>query len=64
MPDDKPLSDSAADDRLKAALGALGDAPGATVRADTALQAARKMLALLSMGLICAGVKAESEADK
>jgi hypothetical protein len=64
MPDDKPLDDCQADDRLKAALGALGEAPGATVRADTALQAARKMLALLSMGLISAGVKADSEQDR
>lgn len=63
MPDRKPLSDNQADDRLKAAITALGDAPGATVRADTALDAARKMLALLSMGLIAAGVKAEAERD-
>ncbi len=60
MPDGK-LTDNQADDALKAALAALGEAPGATVRADTALQAARKMLALLSWGLICAGVKAEEE---
>lgn len=64
MPDTKPLSDNEADDRLKAALGALGEAPGATVRADTALQAARKVLALLSMGLITASVRAEQERDR
>lgn len=63
MPDTKALSDNQADDAIKAALTALGDAPGATVRADTALQAARKMLALLSMGLIMASVKAEQERD-
>lgn len=63
MPDSKPLSDNEADDRLKDALGALGEAPGATIRADTALTAARKMLALLSLGLIAAGVKAEEERD-
>lgn len=61
MADLKPLSDNEADDRLKAALSALGEAPGATTRADTALQAARKMLALISMGLITAGVKAEQD---
>jgi len=61
MADLAPLSDNEADDRLKDALAALGQAPGATVRADTALQAARKMLSLLSMGLICASVKAEQD---
>ena len=45
------------DDRLKAALDALGEAPGVTVAADTALAAARKALSLLSLGLIAAGVK-------
>lgn len=63
MADDKPISDNEADDRLKGAIAALGQAPGATVRADTALSAARKMLALLSMGLIVAGVKADAERD-
>jgi hypothetical protein len=63
MPDTKPLSDNEVDDRLKAALAELGEAPGATVRADTALEAARKMLSLISMGLITAGVKAEQERD-
>jgi hypothetical protein len=61
MPDRKPLSDNQADDRLKAALAALGEAPGATIRANTALIAARKALALLSMGLITASVRAEQD---
>jgi hypothetical protein len=61
MADDKPLSDNQADDRLKTALAALGQAPGATVRADTALTAARKALALLSMGLITASIWAEQD---
>jgi hypothetical protein len=43
MADHKPLSDNEADDRLKAALAALG-AQGATVRANTALIAARRHL--------------------
>ncbi len=34
-PDDKPLSDNQADDRLKAARDALGDAPSASVHANT-----------------------------
>jgi hypothetical protein len=45
MPNRKPLSDNQADDRLKAALAALGEPPGATIRANTALIAARKALA-------------------
>jgi hypothetical protein len=62
MTDNKPLSDNEADDRLKAALNALGEAPGVTVAADTALAAARKALSLLSLGLIAAGVQRELEA--
>jgi hypothetical protein len=42
-------------------LAALGEAPGATIRANTALIAARKALALLSMGLITASVRAEQD---
>ena len=61
MADHKPLPDNEADDRLKAAIAALGEAPGATDEADTALSAARKMLALLSMGLIKAGGRAEND---
>jgi len=37
MTDNRPLSENEADDRLKAALSALGEAPGLTVAADTAL---------------------------
>ena len=61
MTDDKALSDNQVDDRLKAALDALGEAPGATIRGNTALAAARKMLVLLSMGLIAASLKAERD---
>ena len=60
MSDDKLLSDNQIDDRLKAALTALGETPGATTRGDTALRAARKMLSLLSTGLIAAGIKADA----
>jgi hypothetical protein len=59
MADNRPLSENEADDRLKAALNALGEAPGLTVAADTALRAARRALSLLSIGLISAGVKRE-----
>jgi hypothetical protein len=62
MADNRPLSDNEADDRLKAALNALGEARGVTVAADTALTAARKALSLLSLGLIAAGVKRELKA--
>jgi hypothetical protein len=60
--DNRPLSDNEADDRLKAALNALGEAPGVTVAADTALAAARKALSLLSLGLIAASVRRELKA--
>jgi len=62
MADNRPLSDNESEDRLKAALNALGEAPGVTVAADTALAAARKALSLLSLGLIAAGVKRELKA--
>ena len=54
MADNRPLSENEADDRLKAALNALGEAPGITVAADTALAAARRALWLISLGLIAA----------
>jgi hypothetical protein len=63
MADNRPLSDNEADDRLKAALNALGEAPGVTAAADTALAAARKALSLLSLGLIAAGVRRELKAQ-
>jgi hypothetical protein len=59
-PDNRPLSDNQADDRLKAALAALGSAPGKSVHSDTALKAARKALSLLSLGLIGASLNAEN----
>ena len=51
MADNRPLSENEADDRLKAALNALGEAPGVTVAADTALAAARKALSLIRWAL-------------
>jgi hypothetical protein len=64
MADNRPLSENEADDRLKAALNALGEAPRVTVAADTALNAARRALSLISLGLIPTGVKRElSSAD-
>lgn len=55
-PEKPPLSDNEADDRLKAALDVLGDEPGATIEANTALEAARRALNMLSLGLISAGL--------
>ncbi len=40
MADNRPLSENETDNRLKAALNALGEAPGVTVAADAALTAA------------------------
>ena len=51
------LSDNEADDRLKRAMTVLGDEPGETVAANTALEAARKALRLISIALISSGVK-------
>lgn len=60
MPDDIPLSDNAAHDRLHKAQEVLGTAPGATTAADTALTAARKALSLIALALIQAGVNREN----
>lgn len=57
----KPLSDNQAHDALVEARRALGDAPGQTVRANTALEAARKTLAGLALALL---VASESGADE
>lgn len=62
MPDSKPLSDNEADDLLKAARDVLGEAPGQTTHADTALKTARDALTMLSLGLIKAGLKKSSDA--
>lgn len=59
MTDTKPLTDAEAWDRMHAALEALGDAPGATTAADTALTAARRSLVYLQMGIIKAGEAAQ-----
>lgn len=56
----KLLSDNEVGDRLHAAKEAIGDARGQTVRGDTALDAARKALSLLSLGLLYA---AETKSD-
>ena len=50
----KPLSDNQAHDALLAARAALGEAPGETVRADTALKAARQALSGLALALLYA----------
>lgn len=54
MSDKKPLSDADAYDRLIAAREALTNDPGETPHADTALEAARRTLVLLQIGLVAA----------
>jgi hypothetical protein len=48
------------DDRLKEAREVLGEAPGATVAADTALSIARNALRLISISLVKATTKRET----
>lgn len=57
----KPLSDNQAHDVLTEARRALGNSPGATVRADTALKAARQALSGLALALL---VASENETDR
>jgi hypothetical protein len=61
MADGEPLSDNLAHDRLHEALEALGEAPGATVHADTALGAARRGLRFLALALVRASVNSERD---
>lgn len=55
MADDQPLSDNQVHDRLNAASEALGDAQGATVRGQTALETARKVLWNLQLAVLLGG---------
>ena len=55
------MSDNEADDRIKAARAVLGDEEGETVQADTALNASRAALEIISLGLIKAGLKQRNE---
>lgn len=61
MADDKPLSDNEAHDALTEARRALGEAPGETVRADTALKAARQALSGLALALLWASETGSDE---
>lgn len=54
MSSDKPLSDNQVHDALYAAEQALGTAPGATVRGNTAIVTARNALRMLQIGLVAA----------
>lgn len=47
-----PLTDVEVHDRLCAAAEALGNATGATTRGNTALETARRALALLQLSLV------------
>lgn len=61
MADRDPLSDIEAYDRIHAASQALGTAPGATTRADTAMKAARRALHIVMFGLLKAS---DGETDR
>ena len=63
MPDEAPLTDNQAHDRLEQARHALGAARGASKHADTALSAARHMLKLLGFGLLWASEHADKAND-
>lgn len=53
------LTDEQAHERLVAAREALGDEAGASTAAKTALEAARKALVLLQLGLVMAMERAD-----
>lgn len=61
--DHQPLTDTQACDRLQQAQDALGDAPGLSIPGNTALEAARKVLKLLTLGLIAAGERRDQLSD-
>jgi hypothetical protein len=54
MSEKSPLSDNQAHDLLTQAADLFADRKGTTVRAETALRSAEKMLTLLSLGLLMA----------
>lgn len=60
---ERPLTDTEAHERLTAAREAIGDRPGASVHADTALTAARKALVLLTLALVTATDRANGDLD-
>lgn len=57
----KPLSDNEIHEKLTAARQLIGDGTAETVRGDTALEAARRVLSGLSLALLLAG---EQESDR
>lgn len=64
MPSQKqPLNDFQVHDRLVAAVDALGSEPGQTTRGNTALEAARRALAILQMGLVGAMERNSDEVE-
>jgi hypothetical protein len=52
LPMSRKLTDVEAYDRLHEALLSLGKEPGETTHGDTAIQAARRTLAMLQVGLL------------
>jgi hypothetical protein len=64
MPSPKhPLTDFQVHDRLVAASDALGSEPGETGRGNTALEAARRALVILQIGLVGAMEKNSDEVE-
>lgn len=61
MPDDDALSDNEAHDKLLNARKALGETPGRSTRARTALDAARQALTRLALALLYASERGEDE---
>ncbi|MGU3496350.1 hypothetical protein ACLBXM_20100 [Xanthobacteraceae bacterium A53D] len=64
MADITDLTDEQAHDRLVAAREALGDAAGTSTAANTALEAARKALVLLQLGLVGAMERRDRSAER
>ena len=59
----RPLSDTEVHDRLYAAAEALGDAPGATTRGNTAITTARRALVMLQLSLVKAMEESTDKLD-
>lgn len=58
------LTDEQAHDRLVAAREALGDDPGESTHASTALEAARRALVMLQLALVTSMEKASRSSDE
>jgi hypothetical protein len=61
MADTKPLSDVEVHERLVDAVDALGTSRGATTAGNTTLEAARRALLQLQLGLVAASLMGEDD---